>query len=256
MEFYVTPSDSLAILAANAKLAPGYAKGLSGVARSMPTSAAADRVAAKLGIQHYETPTGWKFFGNLLDAGLATFCGEESFGTGSNHIREKDGVWAVLFWLNILATKRIPVIDLVDEHWRTYGRNYYTRHDYDEIDLAAANGLMSALREATATLPGKSFGALKVEAADDFAYHDPVDGSDSDHQGVRVMFEGGSRIVYRLSGTGTVGATLRVYIERYEPASGKLGEETQGFLADLIALSRSLANIETRTGRKGPDVIT
>ena len=253
---YVTPSDSLAVLAANATLAPGYAKGLAGVARSMPTSAAADRVAEKLGVKAYETPTGWKFFGNLLDAGLATLCGEESFGTGSNHIREKDGVWAVLFWLNILASKRIPVIDLVKEHWRTYGRNYYTRHDYDEIDLNAANDLMKALREATATLPGKTFGKLEVEAADDFAYHDPVDGSDAEHQGVRVMFKGGSRIVYRLSGTGTVGATLRVYIERYEPPSGDLDEDTQTVLADLIALSRSLAGIETRTGRKAPSVIT
>ena len=253
---YVTPSDSLAILAANATLAPGYSKGLAGVARSMPTSAASDRVAAKLGIRSFETPTGWKFFGNLLDAGMATLCGEESFGTGSNHIREKDGVWAVLFWLNILAKRRISVADLVREHWRTYGRNYYTRHDYDEIDLNAANGLMDALREATATLPGKTFGADKVEAADDFAYHDPVDHSESDHQGIRVMFEGGSRIVYRLSGTGTVGATLRVYIERYVPPSGNLDQETQAALGDLIALSRELAGIEARTGRKAPSVIT
>ena len=250
---YVTPSDSLAILAANATLAPGYAKGLAGVARSMPTSAAADRVAAKIGIRHYETPTGWKFFGNLLDAGLATLCGEESFGTGSNHIREKDGVWAVLFWLNILARRRISVADLVREHWRTYGRNYYTRHDYDEIDLGAANGLMDALREATKTLPGKSFGAHKVEAADDFAYHDPVDHSEADHQGVRVMFEGGSRIVYRLSGTGTVGATLRVYIEHYEPPSGKLDQETQAALADLIALSRSSGGDREADGAQGAE---
>jgi phosphoglucomutase len=253
---YVTPSDSLAILAANATLAPGYSKGLAGVARSMPTSAAADRVAAKLGSRSYETPTGWKFFGNLLDAGLATLCGEESFGTGSNHIREKDGVWAVLFWLNILAKRRMSVADLVREHWRTYGRNYYTRHDYDEIDLNAANGLMAALREATKSLPGKTFGAHQVEAADDFAYHDPVDGSDATHQGVRVMFKGGSRIVYRLSGTGTVGATLRVYIEHYAPPSGKLDQDPQAALADLIALSKSLAEIEKRTGRKGPDVVT
>src|SRR5580704_17471272 len=253
---YVTPSDSLAILCANAHCAPGYAKGLAGVARSMPTSAAADRVAAKLGIKSYETPTGWMFFGNLLDAGLATLCGEESFGTGSNHIREKDGVWAVLFWLNILAQRRMSVLDLVREHWRTYGRNYYTRHDYEEIDLTAAKGLMAALRDATATLPGKSFGALKVEAADDFAYHDPVDGSDAADQGIRVMFEGGSRIVYRLSGTGTVGATLRVYIEHYEPPSGKLDQDTQAALADLIELSRSLAEIEKRTGRREPTVIT
>jgi phosphoglucomutase len=253
---YVTPSDSLALLAANARLAPGYARGLKGVARSMPTSAASDRVAEKLGIRSYETPTGWKFFGNLLDAGLATLCGEESFGTGSDHIREKDGVWAVLFWLNILASRKISVLDLVGGHWRTYGRNYYTRHDYDEVDLGAAQGLMGALRDATATLPGKTFGALKVEAADDFAYHDPVDGSDSAHQGVRVMFEGGSRIVYRLSGTGTVGATLRVYIERYEKPDGDLGQETQAALADLIRLSRDLAEIERRTGRAEPDVVT
>jgi len=253
---YVTPSDSLAILSANARLAPGYAGGLAGVARSMPTSAAVDRVATKLGIRAYETPTGWKFFGNLLDAGLATFCGEESFGTGSNHIREKDGIWAVLLWLNILAKRRIPVLDLVHEHWATYGRNYYTRHDYEEIDLSAAQGLMATLREATTTLPGKSFGAPKVEAADDFAYHDPVDGSDAADQGIRVMFEGGSRIVYRLSGTGTVGATLRVYIEHYEPPSGNLNQETQAALAHLIALSREIAGIEARTGRKAPTVIT
>jgi phosphoglucomutase len=253
---YVTPSDSLAILTANAHCAPGYAKDLAGVARSMPTSAAADRVAAELGIKSYETPTGWKFFGNLLDAGLATLCGEESFGTGSNHIREKDGVWAVLFWLNILAKRRMSVADLVREHWRTYGRNYYTRHDYEEIDLSAARGLMGALREATKTLPGKSFGGHKVEAADDFAYHDPVDGSDAADQGIRVMFEGGSRIVYRLSGTGTVGATLRVYIERYEPPAGKLNQETQAALADLITLSREIARIETRTGRTAPTVVT
>jgi phosphoglucomutase len=253
---YVTPSDSLAILSANAHCAPGYAKGLAGVARSMPTSAAADRVATKLGIKSYETPTGWKFFGNLLDAGLATLCGEESFGTGSNHIREKDGVWAVLFWLNILAQRRMSVLDLVREHWQTYGRNYYTRHDYEAIDLAAAKGLMAALGDATKTLPGKSFGSHRVEAADDFAYHDPVDGSDAADQGIRVMFEGGARIVYRLSGTGTVGATLRVYIEHYEPPSGKLDQDTQAALAALIGLSHELAGIEKRTGRKAPTVIT
>jgi phosphoglucomutase len=253
---YVTPSDSLAMIAADAKIAPGYARGLAGVARSMPTSAAVDRVAAHLGIRAYETPTGWKFFGNLLDAGLATICGEESSGAGSNHIREKDGIWAVLLWLNILAKRRISVLDLVNAHWSTYGRNYYTRHDYEEVDLAAAQALMDALRGATATLPGKLFGALTVEAADDFAYHDPVDGSDSTHQGIRVMFEGGSRIVYRLSGTGTVGATIRVYIERYEPPSGDLKQETQAALANLIALSRDLAGIEARTGRTEPSVVT
>ena len=253
---FITPSDSLAMLAANAHLAPGYAKGLKGIARSMPTSAAADRVAAKLGIASYETPTGWKFFGNLLDAGLATICGEESAGTGSNHVREKDGLWAVLLWLAILAKRRISVVDLAREHWATYGRNYYTRHDFDEVDLSAANGLMDALRAELPSLPGRSFGALAVEAADDFSYHDPVDGSLTTGQGVRVLFEGGSRIVYRLSGTGTVGATLRVYIERYEPPSGDLGLDAQVALADLIALSRSLAQIEKRTGRKAPSVVT
>jgi phosphoglucomutase len=253
---FITPSDSLAMLAANARLAPGYSKGLAGIARSMPTSAAADRVAAKLGIGAYVTPTGWKFFGNLLDAGLATICGEESAGTGSNHVREKDGLWAVLLWLNILARRRISVAELAREHWATYGRNYYTRHDFDEVDIAAANALMDALRAELPGLPGRSFGALKVEAADDFSYHDPVDGSLTKGQGVRVMFEGGSRIVYRLSGTGTVGATLRVYIERYEPPSGDLGLDAQVALADLIALSRSLAGIEARTGRKAPSVVT
>ncbi len=253
---FVTPSDSLAMLAANAHYAPGYSKGLAGIARSMPTSAAADRVAAKLGIRSYETPTGWKFFGNLLDAGMATICGEESSGTGSNHVREKDGLWAVLLWLNILAKRRISVLDLAREHWSIYGRNYYTRHDFDEVDLAGANGLMDALRARLATLPGTSFGALRVHAADDFEYHDPVDGSDTKAQGIRILFEGGSRIVYRLSGTGTAGATLRVYIERYEPATGNLGEETQSALADLIAVSRTLAEIEKRTGRKEPSVVT
>jgi phosphoglucomutase len=253
---FITPSDSLAMLAANAHLAPGYAKGMVGIARSMPTSAAADRVAAKLGIGCYETPTGWKFFGNLLDAGLATICGEESSGTGSYHVREKDGLWAVLLWLNILAARRISIADLAHKHWALYGRNYYTRHDYDEVDLAAANGLMDALRARLAKLPGTRFGALVVQGADEFAYRDPVDGSDTRAQGLRILFEGGSRIIYRLSGTGTTGATLRVYIERYEPESGNLGEEAQSALADLIALSRSLAGIEKRTGRKEPSVVT
>ena len=253
---FVTPSDSLAMLAANAHLAPGYAGGLAGIARSMPTSAAADRVAAKLGITAYETPTGWKFFGNLLDAGLATLCGEESSGTGSNHIREKDGLWAVLLWLNILAVRRISVRDLAQEHWSLYGRNYYARHDYDEVDLAAANGLMAGLRGMLATLPGTRHGALVVSAADDFEYHDPVDGSDTKAQGVRILFEDGARIVYRLSGTGTVGATLRVYLERYAPADGDLAQETQAALGDLIALSKALAGIESRLGRTAPTVIT
>src|SRR5579872_6249088 len=244
---FITPSDSLAMLAANATHAPGYATGLAGIARSMPTSAAADRVAAHLGIKCYETPTGWKFFGNLLDAGLATLCGEESSGTGSNHVREKDGLWAVLLWLNILAKRRIAVIDLAREHWSIYGRNYYSRHDYDEIDLAAANDLMEALRGQLEGLAGASYGALTIKTADDFAYHDPVDGSDTQKQGVRILFEDGSRIVYRLSGTGTVGATLRVYLERYAPPSGDLAHETQAALADLITLSRTLVDLEKRT---------
>ena len=253
---FITPSDSLAMLAANATLAPGYAKGIAGVARSMPTSAAADRVAAKLGVACYETPTGWKFFGNLLDAGKATLCGEESFGAGSDHIREKDGVWAVLFWLNILAKRRLSVAELAREHWATYGRNYYTRHDYDEVDLKAGQDLMQALRDRLATLPGQTLAGRKVGAADDFAYHDPVDGSDAKGQGVRVMFEDGARVVYRLSGTGTVGATIRIYVESYEPSSGDLSQDAQAALAPLIALSRELSEIEKRTGRNAPSVIT
>ncbi len=253
---FVTPSDSLAILAANAHLAPGYAKGLAGIARSMPTSGAADRVAEKLGIGLYETPTGWKFFGNLLDEGLATICGEESAGTGSNHVREKDGLWAVLLWLNILAARKESALDIVQKHWATYGRNYYSRHDYEAVDTDAASGLMAALREKLAGLPGKSFGALKVESADDFSYHDPVDKSVSKNQGVRVLFEGGSRVVFRLSGTGTSGATLRVYIERYEPDPARHDLDTQAALADLIAVADEIAEIKTRTGREEPSVIT
>ncbi len=234
---FVTPSDSLAMLAANAHLAPGYRAGLKGIARSMPTSAAADRVAAKLGIGSYETPTGWKFFGTLLDADKATLCGEESAGTGSNHVREKDGLWAVLLWLNVIAARAQPVDQIVREHWRDYGRNYYTRHDYEEVDAEAANGLMAHLRGALAGLPGTAFGAYTVKAADDFAYTDPVDGSVSTKQGIRVLFEDGSRIVFRLSGTGTAGATLRVYIERYEPDVGKQDEEVQEVLAPLIQIA-------------------
>ena len=249
---YVTPSDSLAILAANARLTPGYAMGLAGIARSMPTSAAADRVAEKLGLPSFETPTGWKFFGNLLDAGMATLCGEESFGTGSNHVREKDGLWAVLMWLNVLAKRRQSVADIVTAHWREYGRNFYSRHDYEEVDADAANGLMSALRSQLATLPGQH----GIAKADDFAYDDPVDGSRTTAQGIRLLFEDGSRIVYRLSGTGTAGATLRVYIERYEPDASRHGVETQEALAGLIALSRSIPEIERRIGRSAPTVIT
>ncbi|MFO1121505.1 MAG: alpha-D-glucose phosphate-specific phosphoglucomutase [Hyphomicrobiales bacterium] len=249
---YVTPSDSLAVLAANATLVPGYKDGLAGIARSMPTSAAADRVAEKLRIACYETPTGWKFFGNLLDAGLATLCGEESFGTGSNHVREKDGLWAVLMWLNVLARRRESVAAIVQGHWQSFGRNYYSRHDYEEVESEAANGLMTALRAKLPSLRGQH----GIEMADDFAYDDPVDGSRTTGQGIRLLFAGGSRIVYRLSGTGTAGATLRVYIERYEPDAARHGIETQAALADLVALSRSLAEIETRTGRSAPTVIT
>ncbi|ACM27720.1 alpha-D-glucose phosphate-specific phosphoglucomutase [Agrobacterium sp. SHOUNA12C] len=253
---YVTPSDSLAILAANANLAPGYSSGLTGIARSMPTSGAADRVAEKRGIGMYETPTGWKFFGNLLDAGMATICGEESSGTGSNHVREKDGLWAVLLWLNILAVRGESVIDIVTQHWATYGRNYYSRHDYEGVDTDAANGLIDALREKLPTLPGTKYGDLTVSAADDFAYHDPVDKSVSQHQGIRILFEGGSRVVFRLSGTGTTGATLRVYIERYEPDSTRHNIETQEALADLIDAAQAIADIKGRTGRDAPTVIT
>jgi phosphoglucomutase len=253
---FVTPSDSLAILAANAHLAPGYRSGIAGVARSMPTSGAADRVAEKLGVALYETPTGWKFFGNLLDAGLVTICGEESAGTGSNHVREKDGLWAVLLWLDILAARKQSVDAIVRDHWATYGRNYYSRHDYEEVDSDGAHALIKTLRDRLPALKGRSFGALHVKDADDFAYHDPVDGSDSLNQGLRVMFEDGARIVYRLSGTGTAGATLRVYIERYEADPAKQFGETQQALGDLIALSREIAEIERFTKRRAPSVIT
>ncbi len=253
---FVTPSDSLAILAANAHLAPGYRNGIAGVARSMPTSGAADRVAEKLGIGAYETPTGWKYFGNLLDAGLVTLCGEESFGTSSNHVREKDGLWAVLLWLDVLAARKQSVDAIVREHWATYGRNYYSRHDYEEVDSDGANALIDSLRGRLPALKGKRFGALEVKDADDFAYDDPVDGSHSAHQGLRVMFEDGSRIVYRLSGTGTTGATLRVYIERYESDPAQQFIETQHALADLITLAREVADIERFTKRQEPSVIT
>jgi phosphoglucomutase len=253
---FVTPSDSLAMLAANAHLAPGYAGGLKGIARSMPTSAAADRVAAELGIRAYETPTGWKFFGNLLDAGMATICGEESAGTGSDHVREKDGLWAVLLWLNILAATGKSVDELAREHWARFGRNYYARHDYEGVDSSAADTLMRDLRGKLATLPGTMIGALTIAQADDFAYTDPTDGSVSANQGVRVLFDGGSRVVFRLSGTGTSGATLRVYLERYEPASGDLDADTGTMLADIVAAADELAGIRLHTGRSEPDVVT
>ena len=254
--FFVTPSDSLAVILANAALAPGYRSRVTGVARSMPTSQAADRVAAKLGLNCYETPTGWKFFGNLLDANKITLCGEESFGTGSDHVREKDGLWAVLFWLNILAERRQSVAEIVHEHWRLYGRNYYTRHDYEAVDSAAANALIDTLRAATATLPGQTLGRYVVDYADDFRYLDPIDDSISDKQGVRIGFRDGSRIVYRLSGTGTEGATLRVYIEAYEPDPAHHDLDTQQALAELIAIANALAGIRERTGRAAPTVIT
>lgn len=253
---FVTPSDSLAMLADNAHLAPGYAAGLKGIARSMPTSAAADRVAQALGIPAFETPTGWKFFGNLLDAGMATICGEESAGTGSDHVREKDGLWAVLLWLNILAVRKISVDALAREHWATYGRNYYARHDYEALPTETADALIAGLTASLPTLPGQSFGPLTVATADSFAYLDPVDGSTSRNQGLRVLFEGGSRIVFRLSGTGTEGATLRVYLERYEPVGGDLDRETPEMLADLIAAADAIAGIVRHTGRTEPSVIT
>jgi phosphoglucomutase len=254
--FYVTPSDSLAVLAANAKLVPGYRDGLAGIARSMPTSQAPDRVAEKLGIPCYETPTGWKFFGNLLDAGMATLCGEESFGTGSNHVREKDGLWAVLFWLNILAVRQQPVEQIVREHWQTYGRNYYSRHDYEGVDSDRANTLITNLRNKLPNLKGQQFGNYEVAYSDDFSYTDPVDGSVSQKQGVRIGFTDGSRIVFRLSGTGTQGATLRLYIESYEADASKHNLDPQVALADLIAIAEEVAQIRENTGMNEPTVIT
>ncbi|WP_375395500.1 alpha-D-glucose phosphate-specific phosphoglucomutase [uncultured Sphingomonas sp.] len=251
---FVAPSDSLAMLAANAHLAPGYAGGLRGIARSMPTSAAADRVAAALGIPAFETPTGWKFFGNLLDAGLATICGEESAGTGSDHVREKDGLWAVLLWLNILAVRRQSVAEIARDHWAKFGRNYYARHDYEGVESERADALMAALRGKLHGLPGTRFGDLTVAAADDFSYADPVDGSVSAQQGVRVMFEGGSRVVFRLSGTGTSGATLRVYLERYEAAA--TDGDTIAMLAGIVAAAETIAGVVRHTGRSAPDVVT
>lgn len=251
---YVTPSDSLAALAANATCVPAYAGGLSGVARSMPTSAAVDRVASALGIQSHETPTGWKFFGNLMDADHVTLCGEESAGTGSNHIREKDGLWAVLFWLNILAHRKSSVAEIMQAHWATYGRNYYSRHDYEGVEVEAANGLMARLRAQLPKLAGQTFGGLVVTKSDEFSYDDPVDGSHTSGQGIRIFFEGGARCVFRLSGTGTVGATLRVYLERLDTAV--LGLDAQEALTSVIQAANEVAEIMTRTGRSAPDVIS
>jgi phosphoglucomutase len=253
---YVTPSDSLAVLAANAHLAPGYKTGLKGIARSMPTSGAADRVAEKLGVPLYETPTGWKFFGNLLDAGMATICGEESAGTGSDHVREKDGIWAVLLWLNILAIRKESVTAIMADHWATYGRNYYARHDYEAIAKDKADALMAALRGKLDSLPGTANSGGTVKSADDFAYTDPTDQSVSRNQGVRILFEDGSRIVFRLSGTGTEGATLRVYIERYVGPGGDLSLETADALSPLIAAAQEVADIAGYTGMDRPSVIT
>ena len=253
---YITPSDSLAVLAANAQLAPGYARGLAGVARSMPTSRAADLVAEKAGIGSYETPTGWKFFGNLLDAGKATLCGEESAGTGSDHVREKDGLWAVLLWLNILAARKQSVAEIMQAHWAEYGRNYYSRHDYEAVPTDRANALVDRLRGLLPSLAGQSFAGLTVESADDFAYLDPVDGSTSANQGIRIAFTDGSRIVMRLSGTGTEGATLRVYLERYQPADGSLNLPVEEALAPVVQAAEDIAHIREYTGRDKPDVTT
>jgi phosphoglucomutase len=253
---FITPSDSLAMLAANAHRVPAYAGGLKGIARSMPTSAAADRVAKALGVPAWETPTGWKYFGSLLDAGKATICGEESAGTGSDHVREKDGLWAVLFWLNILAETGKSVAQIAQEHWSAYGRNYYARHDYEAVDAALAEAVVARVSRQLADLPGSRCGGLTIASADSFSYTDPIEGTISANQGMRVMFESGSRFVIRLSGTGTDGATIRLYLERYEPADGALAEDTAAMLADLAAIAEEIAGIAAITGRSAPDVIT
>ena len=254
--FFVTPSDSLAVIAANATLAPGYANGIAGIARSMPTSAAADRVAHKLGVPCFETPTGWKFFGNLMDAGQVTLCGEESFGTGSSHVREKDGLWAVLFWLNILAKRRQSVEHILEDHWAVFGRNVYSRHDYEALPTEVANGIMEQVRAAFASLPGRKFGSFAVKLCDDFSYTDPSDGSQSNGQGLRIIFEDGSRIVFRLSGTGTEGATLRLYLEAFEGDPSRQRGDAQLLLADLIAIADEISGLKARSGRERPTVIT
>ena len=253
---YITPSDSLAVLAANAHLAPGYKSGLKGVARSMPTSAASDRVAAKLGIGSYETPTGWKFFGNLLDAGKATICGEESAGTGSDHVREKDGLWAILLWLNILAERQMPASDILNDHWETYGRDYYSRHDFEAVPADAANELMSDLRAKLPDLAGQTFAGQTVKQADEFSYHDPVDQSVSHNQGIRIFFESDARAVFRLSGTGTEGATLRLYLEQYAPQGTDHGKDTQEALQSVRDAAQEISGLKERLGRDAPDVMT
>lgn len=254
--FFVTPSDSLAVLTANATLVPGYANGLAGVARSMPTSTAVDRVARVLGIPCFETPTGWKFFGNLMDAGQVTLCGEESFGTGSDHVREKDGLWAVLFWLDVVAQRGEPVEEIVRGHWRRYGRNYYTRHDYEEVPADAARGVMEQVARQLPALRGRELAGERVVEADDFRYEDPVDGSVSEHQGLRIVLASGARLVFRLSGTGTAGATLRVYVESYEPDPARQDLDPQRALAPLIEAALRLSELRERTGREAPTVIT
>ncbi|OWY15403.1 alpha-D-glucose phosphate-specific phosphoglucomutase [Thioclava sp. F34-6] len=253
---YVSPSDSLAVLAANAHLVPGYKDGLKGVARSMPTSAAADRVAEALGLDCYETPTGWKFFGNLMDAGRVSLCGEESFGTGSDHVREKDGLWAVLMWLNILAARKMSVAEIMADHFARYGRNYYSRHDYEALPTEQAEAMLDDLRGRLGELKGTQVEGLTVESSDEFSYTDPVDGSVAEGQGFRILFEGGSRVVLRLSGTGTEGATLRVYLERYAPGPDGLDHDPQEALAPIIRATEALVGIRERTGREKPDVIT
>ncbi len=254
--FFVTPSDSLAIIAANAHLIPAYQSGIAGVARSMPTSGAVDRVAEKMGIDCYETPTGWKFFGNLMDAGKVTLCGEESFGTGSNHVREKDGLWAVLCWLNIVAAKKQSVETIVKAHWAEYGRNVYSRHDYETIPTTDANSVINHIRDHFETLVGQTFGNYEVKICDDFAYTDPVDGSISQQQGIRILFTDGSRIVFRLSGTGTEGATIRIYLEAFEPDVANHHLDAQEALQEMIQIALQISDLKARTGRKKPTVIT
>ncbi len=253
---FVNPSDSLAVITAHATQVKGYRQGLAGVARSMPTSAAVDVVARTLAIPCYETPTGWKFFGSLLDAGKITLCGEESFGTGSNHVREKDGLWAVLFWLSILAVERCSVATLMEHHWATYGRHYYSRHDYEGVEQTAAAKLYGALRDRLPQLAGQALAGDRIDQADEFSYTDPVDGSTSSRQGLRILLENGSRMIFRLSGTGTRGATLRLYLERYEPNSGALNLDPQTALAPLIHGADQLAGIRQHTGMTAPTVIT
>lgn len=253
---YVSPSDSLAVITANAHLAPAYKNGISGVARSMPTSRAADVVAAAMGIECFETPTGWKYFGNLLDAGRITVCGEESAGASSDHVREKDGLWAVLMWLNILAVRRISVQDVLKDHWATYGRHYYSRHDYEAVAKDKAESVMATLQSQLGALPGTTHHGETVTAADSFTYTDPIDGSVAQNQGLRVMFESGARFVMRLSGTGTAGATLRLYLEAYEPKDGAHDLDLAERLAGIAQIADELTGLRTTVDRAGPSVVS